>query len=524
MAFYEVKQEYRQNLMLQDDSGNRVTYTDFENFLERAGEELEPRSLMAIFCENSIGSVFFYLACLNRKLVPILLDKNMDAQLAKGLLENYRPQYIAMPQEDFPAKAEVLAAEIRTAGMSAGEFMVREQLVQDYGYEVWQVGTGQSDADSLNVRRPVFPALHDLHPDLALLLTTSGSTGSPKLVRQSYQNIDSNAKAIAGYLELDETERPITVLPMNYTYGLSIINSHMRVGATVLLTKRTLFEPEFWTFFKEAGATSVSGVPYTYEMLKRLRFLQMDLPSLRTMTQAGGKLSEKLHREFAEYAQETDRKFIVMYGQTEATARMGYLPAEMALKKCGSMGIAIPGGKFTLIDVENQEITEPDIVGELVYEGSNVTLGYASCLEDLAKGDERGGILQTGDMAKRDADGYYYITGRKKRFLKMFGKRVNMDEIERLIRAQYDGIGAACTGEDDHLKVFVECAEKTDDPSENVQMEKPAKNAAECQEFCAAAAAWLSGKTGIHLSGIEVLPIAEIPKNSAGKILYSALQ
>ena len=290
---------------------------------------------------------------------------------------------------------------------------------------------------------------------------------------------------------------------MNYTYGLSIMNSHFQVGAAVLLTEHTLFEREFWDFFREQGATSFGGVPYTYQILKRLDFFKMELPSLRTMTQAGGKLPVNLHREFAEYAMSTGRKFIVMYGQTEATARMSYLPAKDAIRKCGSMGIAIPGGKFRIMEDASTEIKEPDTVGELVYSGPNVTMGYAECAADLEKGDERGGVLFTGDMAKRDAEGYYYITGRKKRFLKMYGKRVNMDEIEQLLRGRYEGVEIACTGEDDRMRIYMEGM----DP-------------ASCEE----AAEFLTEKTGLYPGGVRVLPIDKVPKNESGKTIYKELE
>ena len=271
------------------------------------------------------------------------------------------------------------------------------------------------------------------------------------MVRQSYNNILSNTESIVEYLNLDSTERPITTLPMNYTYGLSIINSHLYAGATILLTENTLIQKEFWNFFKTEQATSFGGVPYTYEMLKKLRFSRMNLPSLRYMTQAGGKLSPELHKEFAQDCIDKNRKFIVMYGQTEATARMAYLPSEYALKKYGSMGIAIPGGSFSLIDDNGNEITEDNITGELIYKGANVTLGYAESRSDLIKGDENHGVLLTGDMAKRDKDGFYYIVGRKKRFLKMFGKRVNLDEVERIIKSEYSFLDCACDGTDDNM-------------------------------------------------------------------------
>ena len=338
-----------------------------------------------------------------------------------------------------------------------------------------------------------------MYDELALLLTTSGSTGSPKFVRQSYENVLDNARSIVQYLELDETERPITTLPMNYTYGLSIINSHLLVGASILLTEKGLMQREFWQFFKVAGATSFGGVPYTYEMLDKLRFYRMNLPSLRTMTQAGGKILPELHEKFARYAEEEGKKFVVMYGQCEATARMGYLPPERALEKKGSMGIAIPGGKFHLIDADGAQVTEPFTTGELVYEGKNVTLGYAESGEDLGKGDERYGILETGDMAQFDKDGYYYIVGRKKRFLKIYGNRVNLDEVDRLIKGSF-GIETASAGVDDHMVIFV-----TDGNAEQ-----------QVKDF-------IVEKTKLNPAAFKILTIPEIPKNDAGKTLYKEL-
>lgn len=335
---------------------------------------------------------------------------------------------------------------------------------------------------------------YTLYPELALLLTTSGSTGSPKFVRQSYANIKANTESIIEYLELDSRERAITTLPMNYTYGLSIINTHLMVGATLLLTDKGLMQKEFWSFFKSQEATSFGGVPYTYEMLDKLKFFRMHLPSLKYMTQAGGKITSELHKKFAEYVKENNKKFIVMYGQCEATARMGYLPAEKALEKCGSMGIVIPGGTFHLIDVDGNEINEPDKTGELVYEGPNVSLGYAECSDDLENGDERKGILYTGDMAQFDKDGYYYIVGRKKRFLKIYGNRVNLDEVEQMIKKSFDGLECASGGIDDHMYIFV---------TESAKVET-------VKDF-------VVKKTKLNPKAFQISVIDEIPKNDAGK-------
>lgn len=458
---------FSQRIAVINEEGQSLNYQELQEESRRLGKALGKRCLVFILCSNTIGAFAGYVGCITNRSVPLLLAQNLDKELLQHLIETYKPDYLWAPAE---MKADFPKAAVR---YEAFDFVLLET-----GYR----------------------SVYRLRDELCLLLTTSGSTGSPKLVRQSYQNVFANAQSIAEYLKLDETERPITTLPMNYTYGLSIINSHLLVGAAVLITDKTLVQKEFWKFFKEAGATSFGGVPYTYEMLDRMRFMGTELPSLRTMTQAGGKLTPELHEKFARFAQEHGKKFVVMYGQCEATARMGYLPAEKAVEKKGSMGIAIPGGKFYLIDAQGKEVTVPHTTGELVYEGENVTLGYAECGEELSKGDERGGVLYTGDMAQFDEDGYYYIVGRKKRFLKIYGNRVNLDEIERLIKGKF-GIEAASAGIDDHLYLFV---------LEEAVMEAVKRFVAE--------------KTGLNPAAFHVKTIKEIPKNDSGKIQYRELE
>lgn len=339
-----------------------------------------------------------------------------------------------------------------------------------------------------SLRKIYKPGETKCHPDLALCLTTSGSTGSPKLVRLTKRNILANAESIAEYLQIDENERPITMLPMYYSYGLSIINSHLLKGATILLTDKTYAQREFWNFLREQQATSMSGVPYTWEMLKRLRFFRMDLPSVKTMTQAGGKLNAEIALEYIRWAKTQNKQFIVMYGQTEATARMSYLPWESAEEKYASIGVAIPGGTFSLAED-----------GELIYQGENVSMGYAECAEDLMKGDENHGVLHTGDMARVDEDGFYYITGRKKRFVKVWGNRCNLDQVEQLVKPITTT--CACAGVDDHITVFVT----------KEGLEKEIKDL-------------LASKTGLNPIAFAVKVIEAIPVKDSGKIDYQLLQ
>lgn len=467
MSYYDEFGKFGDKVAAVSSEGNSVTYRELEAYAKKTGELIQTRSLVFCFCKNVIGAMAGYLSFLYNRVVPLMIDMNIDETLAGSLIDIYQPQYLYVPKE----------LKERYGSM--------EVVYEEYDYCLLKTGCERA---------------YPLHEELALLLTTSGSTGSPKLVRQSYKNIQSNAKAIAEYLALDDTERPVTTLPMNYTYGLSIINSHVLVGATMLLTTSTIVSKGFWDFMKDNQATSFGGVPYTYEMLKRVRFFKMELPSLRYMTQAGGKLAPELHKEFAEYAVQMNKKFIVMYGQTEATARMAYLPADKALLKYGSMGIAIPGGRFDLVDGNGNVITEPEIVGELVYEGDNVTLGYAECGDDLMKGDERHGRLETGDMAKMDEDGFFFIVGRKKRFLKLFGNRINLDEIDRIVKREYPELDIASSGTDEMMNVYITDASYIDKVG-----------------------ALIEERTHINNRAFQVLYIDKIPRNEAGKTLYKEL-
>lgn len=465
MAFWDTLEQYGTRTALISQEGNAVSYKELVRRADEIGQTIGRRCLVFSMCRNCVDSVIGYIGILRRRAVSVMIAEHIAPELLADLLEAYHPAYFYLPTE------HTALVPRGTAVWSGGCYtLLQLDYEQDY----------------------------DLADELALLLTTSGSTGSPKLVRQSVRNIESNTRSIVEYLGITENDRAITTLPMSYTYGLSILQTHLAQGAAIILTEATLMDKYFWTLFREQEATTFGGVPYIYEMLKKLRFARMDLPSLRYMTQAGGKLSKELAEEFSEICVQKRIRLIIMYGQTEATARMAYLPWEYAQSKAGSMGIAIPGGAFQLIDADGSVIEKPEVVGELVYTGENVTLGYAQNRFDLIKSDENHGVLYTGDMAKRDTDGFYYIVGRKKRFLKLFGSRVNLDEVEGLLQQQ--GMECACTGVDDHMDIYVTDAAQID-----------------------RVASYIREHTAINYSGFQVHAIDAIPRNDAGKILYSAL-
>ena len=445
--------------------GTHHTYEELAQDVQALSRHVEPHALVFCLCENNYESLTGYVASVNNGNVVLMLDAHIDEAALDTLRQTYRPQYLWMPAD--------------------GEKSLSDNTSYRIGNYVL-VTTRE-------------PQERSLPTELAVLLTTSGSTGSPKLVRLSHKNLLSNANSIVEYLHITADERPITGLPMYYSFGLSIINSHLLVGATLLMTSDSYVQREFWTFANEQGFTSFSGIPYTFEILKRLRFWSMKCPTLKTLTQAGGKLSNELLEYFIENGHEKGVTFYLMYGQTEATARMSYLPPEHALSKLGSIGKGIPGGQFHLQDDDGSVINASNVVGELVYEGDNVSLGYAETPEDLYKPDENHGVLHTGDLAYRDEDGFYFIAGRKKRFLKLFGNRVSLDYIEALLKAYLKE--CVCVGNDSQLIVYT-----TD------------------QVFDAEAIIdFLVGRTKILRSVFRVRQIDKIPRSETGKILYKEL-
>jgi long-chain acyl-CoA synthetase len=436
-------------LLLQD--GTQVPYHALAALADDvfAGASAPPRArtLVAIEADNGLAAVAGYLGALRNGYPVLLVDSQLAPELRAALYDHYRIGWV---------------------WSTAGEWVARG-------------GHG--------------PAVHSR---LALLLSTSGSTGAAKLVRLSLDALDANAAAIEAYLGITADERPITTLPIHYSFGMSVLNSHLRAGATLLLTNEGVTSKGFWDFFRERQATSLSGVPTTFTLLRQLRFERMALPSLRTLTQAGGRLGEEHVAYYAQLAQARGQQFYVMYGQTEAAPRMAYVPPGRVLDKPRSIGIAIPGGKLDLVGDDGRVIDEAGVVGELRYTGPNVMMGYAQGPDDLALGDVQHGVLETGDLAERDAEGYFYVAGRRKRFIKVFGNRIGLDEVEAQLHAR--GHDVAVTGRDDLLVVAV-------------------RDVADTGPLAAEVAAAYR----LHHSAIRVVRVADFPLSSSGKVRYAAL-
>ena len=446
-----------------DSNSDKLTYADITTLSQQITEDIPERALCFLLVENNVGGIAWVMGMLDsHKLIPLILNVKTEPGLYQQLLATYQPSYVCAPTH-LPVDGQT----IHTL----------------FGYTLTKV----SDM------------IYPIHNDLSHLLPTSGSTGSPKLVRHKYDNIEAAGLNISTFFELKATDRPLMVLPLYYTMGLSMVFSHLRVGATILITGLSMTDPNFWKFIKEQHATSFTGVPYSFQVLNLMRFFRMDLPDIELLTQGGGKMPKELNRKFAEYCRDNGKRWIATYGQSECTARMAFLPAKWAIEKVGSIGIAVPNGELSLINTEGNLITTPHTEGEMCYRGKNVTMGYARQQSDLALGDERNGYIRTGDLAYFDEDGCYYIVGRMGRFLKLFGMRVGLDECEQIIQSECN-IECACVGTDEKMIVYITNADK------QIQVKDI-----------------LVHKTHIVATSFEIRIIAEIPKNEAGKKLYSQL-
>jgi acyl-coenzyme A synthetase/AMP-(fatty) acid ligase len=429
-------------------SGHRtVTYAQLaRRIAERAAHFGNGRRLVAIeagTCEHAIVS---YLAALASGHVVALLPPGQPA-LLDSFCDDFRPETVC-------------------------------RFVD---------GRWRTDAD-------IHPRHEPLHADLALLLSTSGSTGVSKSVRLSAGALEANARAIAAYLELSEGDRGLLMLPLHYSYGLSVLNSHLAIGASLFVPRHSVLDAGFAEDLAEHGVTNIAGVPFSYDLFERIGLRDRHLPSLRFMTVAGGRLSPEL---VTRYRRHMEDRFFVMYGQTEATARIAYMPPARLAGHEDCIGVAIPGGRLSLVGEDGKDIAGQGVSGELVYSGPNVMMGYAATRDDLADG-YMVGHLKTGDLAERTKDGMFRIVGRLKRLSKITGLRIAHDAVEQALTRH--GLDVAVTGTDSQLTAFF-----TGDAREDAVRAKLAV---------------ASGLTLLHVSARR---LATLPRTANGKIDYAAL-
>lgn len=411
------------------------------------------KAVVFLYTDNRIGSVEVFLNFLQSRFTITLLSPQLDIQFKLELEQAYQPYYIYDP-----SRAVIDGFELYEASS-------RIQLFK-------------------NLSEPDYP----VHEQIKLLLSTSGTTGSPKFVKLSDENLVQNAYSILEFLPIRSTDVTPLNVPIIFVYGLSIFTSNCIAGGKMICTNRDILQQDFWADFDHYACTSIGGVPYVYEMLNRIGFFKKEYPSLRYMTQTGGILNHTLVQVLAEHGKRQQTQFFVMYGQTEAAGRMAYLPPDDLFTKNTSIGIPVKNGSFEI---------NPDS-NELIYLGPNIFGGYARKLEDLTtfQQSER---LQTGDIGRKDEDGYYYITGRIKRIVKLFGTRMNLDEVELILKNAMGGETFVCMGIEDKSILVLHLNEEL--APEQVKR-------------------ILKEKLNVHPSMVKVKFVESVPLTPNGKIDY----
>jgi long-chain acyl-CoA synthetase len=457
------KSQYKENNALILENDELITYYDLIKKIEDFSKNIKERSLIFLLCKNNPEAIVGYLGSIKSNCVISLIDEKISDNSLIKLVDNYCPDFI---------------------------FFDRKRIKKLDNFSTSYIF---KNFELLEAKKKIKKKLND---NLSLLISTSGSTGTSKLVRQSGDNLNHNINSIIQYLDISQKDISITTLPMSYVYGLSIINTHLNQGASIVLNNKSIIEKEFWNKLQKNKVTNFGGVPYTYSILEKIKLKNFDLSSLKYTTQAGGKINKQTASNILKEYSPLGIKLYIMYGAAEATARMSYLPLKN-IEKIESIGKAIPGGEFYLENSDGKKIQEINTHGELIYKGKNVCMGYAENLQDLTKDDVNKGILKTGDIAYKDKDDFYYLVGRKDRYIKIYGMRINLQELENII--SNFGIENICIQKKENMiTVFIK---------NDVELEKLKKH--------------ITSITKLHPSVFVFKTIKDFPLNKNYKISYN---
>ena len=467
MSLFKSIQKYKNNIALISNLTGPITYSELVKQTMSIKKCIPERSLVFLITQNTVAPLICYISSIRNNYVVLMIDIKTNAENVSKLFKLYNPTFIIAPKK-----------WLKNSKFNNG--LVVKNI---YDYAICK--TSKKKIKNINL-------------NLSLLLPTSGSMGSPKFVRLSNKNLKINTDSIIKSLNIKSKDRTITTMPYSYSYMLSIINTYIESGASIVVCNYSIFNKEFWEQFKKNKITSLSGVPYIYEMLIKLGLEKIYIPSLKILTQAGGKLNNTLAKKIIQFCKNKKIKFFMMYGQTEASARMSLLNWKDAERKIESIGKPIPFTKMWIEDNAGKIIKKPNIVGELIFKGKNVSQGYCNNIRDLKKKDTNKGILKTGDLATFDEEGFFYIKGRKNRIIKIFGNRFSLDEIENSMLES--GIKIICKEDNEKLLVFFE--------SDFLESEVLKR---------------ISNITGQNKIAFKCISIKSFPRTMSGKIDYVKL-
>ena len=417
MSLFGKLNEFKKRTAIILDGKYIITYSKLLKDSKIVTNKIKKRSLILILGGNNYETISSYIGLINIKSVILMLDKNISQSFLVDIIKNYKPNFIFSPKQREIPKSYSLFYDFKN-------------------YKIFKQ----------NINNVI-----KLNKDLAVLLTTSGTTGSKKFVKQSYKNYEDNSKKIINSLGINKNSSVITTLPISYTYGLSIINTHLISGSTLILNESNILNQKFWEIYNKFKPRYFYGVPFVFEMINRIGLSKLLNNKLNVVANAGGAINKDLFIKIARWSKSKMIKFYNMYGQTEATSRMSILNFRHSLHRPTSIGKPLRGGKFYLLSDKNKLINKANVLGNLYYKGKNVSLGYSNSFKDLYKKDKNKNIINTGDIAKFDNKGFFYIVGRKKRFIKLFGNRISLDEIEKLVLEI--GFKIKCLISDDKLTI-----------------------------------------------------------------------
>jgi len=402
--FFEHTQESNTSFLIGNESITfRNLFQTSQNIASMLKREVGVRQNILLISANNLFFIKTYLAILKSGNICIPLDPGIEPENFNYVITITKPKLILITNDIY-----------RRLSIDSQKCLFPENIE-----DVFVENISQIDSYSVN------------DEDCAEIIFTSGSTGKPKGVMISHKNLIANTNSILAYLNLNQNDRMLVVLPFFYCYGLSLLHTHLRVGASIVLNNSFIFLGKVISNLLDYECTGFAGVPSHFQILLRKSesFKKTAFPALKYVTQAGGGLSVALIDEFRESF--PDVKFYVMYGQTEATARLSFLPPELIEVKKGSIGKGIPGVELKVVNSHGKPV-EPGETGEIVAHGENIMLGYYA--DDLeTENTVKSGWLYTGDIGTIDEDNYIYLTARKKDIIKVGGKRISPKEIETVI-------------------------------------------------------------------------------------------
>ena len=467
MGLFRAFNKYKNNIAIIDKEHSDLSYKQVLKESNEIKKKIKNKSLILIISENTLGSLLAYIFCIINNHVAIIIDSKTDKKNILKVFKNYEPNYI------------FLSKEIKT--------IFNKKCLEKYSF-----------FDQILLKNKINKK-KKLNKNLSVLLSTSGSMGSIKFVKLSRNNLKINTDSIINYLKINNKDSAITNLPISYSYMISVINTHLEAGGSIIISKYSLIEKKFWKILKNSKVTSFNGVPYTYEMLIRIGIKNIKINSLKYLTQAGGKLEKNKLKEIINFCKKNNIKFFSMYGQTEASPRISYLKPEFSEKKIGSIGKGLSGNKIYIINDTGKKILKPYVEGEIICEGKNVFMGYSKNYNDLNRPNEKNYKLKTGDLGFFDKDGFFFITSRISRITKIFGNRIDLGDLESLMKQK--GYKVVCLSDNKKIFIFIE---KKYNKINLINT--------------------ISQITNLNISSFKLIKLKYFPRTSNNKVSYSELK